>query len=143
MNWYFKVLKNYATFTGRASRTEYWMFTLFQFIISMALLFTGGFFTFTSTLDGGDISFAGIIATYSLLVIYGIVTLVPTIAVTVRRLHDMGKSGVWYLIAFVPCIGGLWLFILTLMESEHGSNQWGPNPHGEGNEGNINEIGRE
>ena len=113
MEWYLKVLSQYADFSGRARRKEYWMFTLFHAIAAAVL----------SVIDiilFGDPSFF-----YGL---YLLGTFIPILAVSVRRLHDIGKSGWWYLIILIPIIGGLILFIFSVMDSEPGSNNWGPNP---------------
>jgi uncharacterized membrane protein YhaH (DUF805 family) len=112
MNWYLKALKQYVDFNGRARRTEFWMFALFNVIISAVL----------SLLDN-------VIGTYGVLSgLYSLAVLLPGIAVTIRRLHDIGKSGVWILIAFVPVIGWIWLLILMVQDSQAGENQYGPNP---------------
>jgi uncharacterized membrane protein YhaH (DUF805 family) len=114
MNWYVDVLKKYATFDGRARRKEYWMFFLFNLIISLALAFIEGIF-------GGP----GVLG-----VLYSLAVLVPSIAVTVRRLHDTGRSGWWILISLVPVIGWIVLLVFMLTDSHPGSNQYGPNPKG-------------
>ncbi|MGW6980671.1 DUF805 domain-containing protein [Streptomyces sp. NPDC054932] len=112
MNHYTDVLKKYAVFSGRARRQEYWMFTLFNVGIVLVL----------AILD-----FA--LGTYPLLVgLYFLGTLVPSLALTVRRLHDLGKSGAWYFIAFVPFIGGIWLLVLTATAGQPQPNQYGPDP---------------
>jgi len=112
MNWYLKVLKQYADFNGRARRKEYWMFELFNIIIVMIL-------AVIDTLLGTD----GV-----LLVLYVLSVFIPSIAVTVRRLHDTGRSGWWILIDFVPLVGPIWLFVLMVLDSQPGENQYGPNP---------------
>ena len=89
MNWYLEVLQKYAIFDGRARRTEYWMFALFNAIIYIVLLVVEG-------LVGGPGILGGI---------YNLVVFIPSIAVTIRRLHDTDRSGWWLLIGFVPCIG--------------------------------------
>lgn len=112
MNWYLEVLKKYAVFSGRARRKEYWMFVLFNLIISLVLGFVEG-------LVGGP----GIIGT-----IYGLAVLIPGIAVSVRRLHDTNRSGWWLLIAFVPLVGVIMLLIFMAADSTPGDNQFGSNP---------------
>ena len=111
MNWYLKCWQQYADFSGRARRKEYWMFTLFNLIIGYGLGTLLGFL---------GLGWLGII--------YSVAVFIPSIAVGVRRLHDIDKSGWWFLIAFVPVIGTLWLIILFCLDSKPGSNQWGPNP---------------
>ncbi len=112
MEWYLKVLKNYATFGGRARRKEYWMFFLFNLIAALVLL----------VLDF-------VVGTYG--VLYGLYLLgviLPSLAVTVRRLHDLGKSGWWVFISLVPIIGGIWLLVLLVMDGTAGDNPYGPSP---------------
>ena len=127
MEWYLKVLKNYAEFTGRARRKEFWMFTLIHLIITYGLIIVGGVF---------ELGFVSIIAG-----IYIIGTIVPNLAVSVRRLHDTGKSGWWILISFVPFIGGIWFLVLAATEGDSGANAYGPDP--KGSDAGINEIGLE
>ncbi len=112
MNWYLDVLKKYAVFDGRARRMEYWMFFLFNVIIAIVL----------NVIDG-LIGTGGVLG-----VLYSLAVLVPGIAVTVRRLHDTDRSGLWILIAFVPFIGAIVLLVFMVMEGSPGQNQYGPNP---------------
>ncbi len=112
MNWYLQVLKNYADFSGRACRTEYWMFVLFNFVIGIVL----------AIIDGVIGSF-GILSA-----LYGLAILIPGIAVTVRRLHDSGRTGWWIFIGFVPFVGVIVLLIFMVLDSQPGSNTYGPNP---------------
>ena len=117
MYWYIKVLKNYAVLAGRARRQEYWMFVLVNIVISIALRLID-----TAVLDA---SLEGVGPLYG---IYGLGVMVPSITVTVRRLHDIGKSGWYLLLAFIPIIGGIWLVVLTCLDSQPGDNQYGPSP---------------
>lgn len=111
MNYYLKVLKEYGNFSGRARRKEYWMFILFNMIFSIAAIF----------LD--------YIIGYGLFYgIYALALLIPAIAVSVRRLHDIGKSGWMLLIVLIPLIGSIWLLILMATDSNPGENQYGENP---------------
>ena len=112
MNWYLAVLKNYAGFSGRARRKEYWTFVLFHVIFSIVALIL-------DYLVGTVVLF---------IILYALAVLIPGIAVLVRRLHDVGKSGWWYFISFVPIIGGIWLIVLLFTDSIPGENQYGPNP---------------
>ncbi len=98
------VFENYANFEGRARRAEYWYFVLFNIIISFALGFIGGMinFEFLST-------------------IYSLAVLVPSIAVAIRRMHDVGKSG-WF------CLIPIYNIVLAVTEGEKGANQYGPDP---------------
>src|SRR5450755_2727913 len=118
MNWYLQALKKYADFSGRARRREYWFFVLFNIIISVVLsvcdVFVG---TYSAAASVGILSG-----------IYTLAVLIPGIAVTVRRLHDTGRSGWWILIVLVPIIGGIWLLVLMFFDSQPGDNAYGPSP---------------
>ena len=134
MNWYLKVLKQYADFTGRARRKEYWMFILFHIIAFVVAILID------STLG---LSFSPEIPYGWVYVLYALATIVPGLAVAVRRLHDIGKSGWWYFIGLIPLIGSIWLIVLFCTDSESGENKWGPNPKGEGLNSTIDQIGTE
>ncbi|MDR0333536.1 MAG: DUF805 domain-containing protein [Dysgonamonadaceae bacterium] len=126
---YLKLLYYYPRSYGRASRKEYWLSSLFSiaFIFAFPLLFSviSDFFTI------GDITenetFMNIGAVLFILMI--LVVTVKNLAVAVRRLHDVGKSGWWLLIFFVP-FGIIWLLVLFLTDSQPGSNKYGENPKG-------------
>ena len=122
MQWYLAVLGNYAGFSGRARRKEYWMFILFNVIISVVLAIIDQ--VVGLTLAEGRIGLLG--ALYSLAVI------IPSLAVAARRLHDTGRSGWWLLIGFIPLIGGLILLYFFVLDSQPGTNQYGANPKGIG-----------
>jgi uncharacterized membrane protein YhaH (DUF805 family) len=127
MNWYMEVLRKYADFSGRARRTEYWMFTLFNFlvyIVLMVLLAAAVFLTGQSSGNGGAI-FLIVVPLW----LYALATLIPGLAVSVRRLHDTGRSGWWMLLAFVP-FGGIVILVFHCMDSQPGPNLYGPNPKG-------------
>ena len=111
MEWYLKVLKQYADFEGRARRKEYWMFVLFNLLISIGLNIIG------YALD-----------TNILGLLYSIAVLIPGIAVSVRRLHDVGKSGWMLFIVLIPLIGAIWLIVLEATEGDPGDNEYGANP---------------
>ena len=104
MNYYLKVLQNYATFSGRARRSEYWYFFLFNIIIAFVLGFVGG------------LTKMPIIST-----IYSLAILIPAIAVGVRRMHDVGKSG-WFLL--IP----IYNLILACTDGINGDNEYGADP---------------
>ncbi|HEX8973658.1 DUF805 domain-containing protein [Oryzihumus sp.] len=109
-------MSKYATFSGRARRSEYWFFYL-AFILVYGILFG------LASATGKPV----------LSVIAGLVVLafvLPMIAATVRRLHDTGRSGWWYLIGLVPFVGGIVLLVFTCQDSVPGDNAWGPNPKG-------------
>ncbi len=120
MEWYLKALRQYADFEGRARRKEYWMFTLFNLIFAILAL----------VIDG-------LIGTGAILYFfYVLATLIPNLSVSVRRLHDVGKSGWMYLVALIPLVGFIWLLVLFVTDSEPGDNIYGPNPKEE-NSGNY------
>ena len=103
MNNYFKVLQNYATFSGRARRKEFWMFVLFNFIVGEVSVVVCG------------------LCIPELAILYPLAVLLPSIAVGVRRMHDVGKSG-WFLL--IP----IYNFILAVTEGEKGENKYGADP---------------
>jgi len=104
MNYYIKVLQNYANFNGRARRKEYWMFVLFNVIITLILTFA--------------LQAAGLQGFEN---IYTLGVFIPSLAVAVRRMHDVGKSG-WFIL--IP----IYNLILALTEGDVGSNEYGPDP---------------
>lgn len=118
MNWYLQVLKKYAVFNGRARRSEYWYFVLFNLIVSIVLGIVDG-------ITGGYSPEAGIGLLGG---IYTLAVLIPSIAVSVRRLHDTERSGWWLLIAFIPLIGAIVLLVFMVQDSKPGSNKYGENP---------------
>lgn len=139
IEWYKKaLLENYANFNGRARRSEYWYFSLMNVLIIMLIVIIGLVVTVGSGSEGGIFSL-GIF--WVLYMLYALGTFIPSIAVLVRRLHDVGKSGWFYFIAFVPIIGGIWLLVLLFTEGDAGPNEYGPDPKNEFQE--MNEIGSE
>ena len=100
MHYYIEAIKKYAVFNGRSSRKEYWMFVLFNFIISFGL----------TLIDSNNTILSDI---------YNLAVLIPSIAIGVRRMHDVGKSG-WFLL--IP----IYNFILTLTKGTEGDNKYGP-----------------
>lgn len=123
MKWYIKVLKQYADFNGRARRKEFWMFTLINFIIIMALQ------TIMMMVGGMNPEAGGIaMAIMGLLGLYSLAVFIPSLAVSVRRLHDTNRSGWWLLISLVPIIGAIVLIVFYVQNSQPGSNQYGENP---------------
>lgn len=124
MDYFISALKNYATFTGRARRSEYWFFTLFYFIFLVLAVILDNLLGITIEDTGiGPLYFISILA-----------MIIPGLAVTVRRLHDVGKSGWFYFIVLIPIIGSIWLLVLMATDGMPGRNQYGPNPKGIGNE---------
>jgi uncharacterized membrane protein YhaH (DUF805 family) len=122
MSWYIAVLKKYAVFSGRARRKEYWMFVLFNIIISFVLGLIDGIVLSSLGIDIGSTKL-GVLGT-----IYGLAIFVPALAVAVRRLHDTNRSGWWLLISLVPFIGAIILIVFFVKDSQPGDNKYGPNP---------------
>lgn len=131
MKWYLKVLKQYADFNGRARRTEYWMYLLFNIIFLFAAAILDNIL---------GLKFSPEIPYGFIYMIYALAVFIPGLAVTVRRLHDVDKSGWFVLIAFIPLVGAIWLLVLYCTEGTPGTNQYGVNPKENFNE--INEIGQ-
>ena len=123
MEWYLKVMRdNYANFNGRARRKEYWMFVLVQTIVMIGLMIL-------DSVLGLDFELQGISLGYGYLYLIGIIVhFIPSLAVLVRRLHDVGKSGWFYFIFLIPLIGVLWLLVLYCTEGQKQDNKWGPDP---------------
>lgn len=120
MNWYLEVLKKYAVFDGRAGQKEYWWFSLFSFIIILVL----------SVIDIVTGTFNVNVGLGLLGSIYTLAVLIPSIAVSVRRLHDTDRSGWWFLINGIPLIGVIVFLVFTAQDSTPGNNQYGSNPKG-------------
>ena len=118
MNWYLEVLRKYAVFNGRARRKEYWTFFLINLVISIVLFAIGGLIGTFSPQAGGGL----------LQGIFSLAILIPSLAVTARRLHDTGRTGWWILIALIPIIGAIVLLVFMVLDSQPGANQYGPNP---------------
>jgi uncharacterized membrane protein YhaH (DUF805 family) len=125
VNWYLKVLKQYVDFNGRARRTEFWMFTLFNAIASIILAVIDnalGLSSFSSY--GGGFSYSlGLLGG-----LYALAVLLPSLGVAVRRLHDTNRSGWWVLISLIPFIGGIVLLVFFVLEGTRGPNTYGQDP---------------
>ena len=117
IEWYLTALRRYAQFDGRSRRREYWSFVVVNWVIPVVAALVAGLL---GRILGGLIG--------ALVGLYALATIIPHLAVTVRRLHDTGRSGWWFFITFVPLIGWIWLIVLMLLDSEPGDNQYGPNP---------------
>jgi len=119
MNWYLKVLRQYADFEGRARRKEYWMFILFNTIFWIIAIALDNIFKITIS----DDLFYG-----PFYILYALAVFIPGLAVSVRRLHDIGKSGWYYLIILIPLAGPIWFLVLVATDSDPGENEYGKNP---------------
>ncbi len=116
MNWYLKGLRNYAVFSGRAQRMEYWMFGLFYIIFAIVIGIIESIFGIG---EAGSGLLSGL---------FVLAMLIPSLAVTFRRLHDTDRSGWWLLIGFVPLIGSIVILVFMIQDSQPGENQYGTNP---------------
>ena len=118
MNWYFKVLRQYVDFSGRARRKEFWMFLLFNMIFAIVAMVLDRVLGLTlQSLGYGWLS-----------LIYCLAVFIPGLAVAVRRLHDIGKSGWNYFIGLIPLVGAIILLVWFCKDSQVGENKWGVNP---------------
>lgn len=114
-DYYLKVWRNYVTFEGRARRSEYWCFTLFNILAVLVL----------ALIDAALFKGHAILSN-----LYALAAFLPGLAVAVRRLHDTGRSGWWYLIALIPLVGAIVLLVFFVTDSDAGPNAYGPNPKG-------------
>ena len=112
------VIQNYANFNGRARRSEYWWFALACFAVTVVLESLGALL--------GKGFLAGLLATVGGL--FSLAVLVPSLAVTWRRLHDVGRPGTHFFFVLIPLVGGILLLVWLLTDSQPGANQYGPNP---------------
>lgn len=111
-DYYLEVLKKYTVFSGRARRAEFWWFVLFNVLVSIVI----------SIIDN-ILSTGGILG-----LIYSLGVLLPSIGVSIRRLHDTGRSGWWLLISLIPLIGFLILLFFYAQDGDPQPNQYGPSP---------------
>lgn len=112
MRWILMCFRKYAVFKGRSSRKEYWVFCFFAAIVAAIL----NLLTPVSEFFG---------VAFNLFVI---AVSIPYVSATVRRLHDVGETGLKYFVVFIPIVGAFWLLLLTLRSSDPGENKYGPNP---------------
>jgi uncharacterized membrane protein YhaH (DUF805 family) len=118
MKWFLIVLKKYVDFSGRAQRAEYWFFSLFYVLFFIALTIVDGIVgLFSAEIGMGLLGGLFILA-----------MIIPSIAVSIRRLHDTSRSGWWILISLVPLIGAIILLVFYCLDSTPGTNAYGPNP---------------
>jgi uncharacterized membrane protein YhaH (DUF805 family) len=132
MKYVSEVFKKYAVFSGRATRAEYWYFSLFVSLVILALTIIqkalGGSYSIINV--SGDSFFILVNIFYFIEIIFDLIVLIPGFTVGIRRLHDVGKSGWWTLLVLLPIIGWIWLLILAVTDSAPGTNKYGPNPKG-------------
>lgn len=117
MKWYLQAFRKYAVFEGRAARREFWMFFLVNLIVQFIVAFMD---STTNSVIGNDVGILGIL--------YTLAVFLPYLSLTVRRLHDTGRSGLWVLIVLVPLIGLVVLLVLLALDGQPGENAHGPNP---------------
>ncbi|MDR1727531.1 MAG: DUF805 domain-containing protein [Acidobacteriota bacterium] len=128
MDWYLKPWRQYGDFSGRAQRKEYWMFALGNMIVYIALMLLISVAAAGSTDQSGDIPPLAV-PPLILLAFYALATIIPNLAVSVRRMHDIGKSGWWIFISVIPFgIGAIWFLVLAVTDSQPGWNAWGESP---------------
>ena len=127
LDWMLMPYRRYADFSGRSRRKEYWMFTLLSVIVSIVLV--GLLFGGMSANEAGEPQM-GVLAYLAtgLLVIWGLASIVPSIAVQVRRFHDQDKSGWFILLGFIPYVGGIVALVFMCIEGTKGPNRFGPDP---------------
>ena len=124
------VFKNYATFSGRARRSEYWYFTLFNVLVITVLSILSSVIGVASYSRSSGAAAAGSLIGSGLMMVYSLATMIPGLAVTCRRLHDVGKAGTYILFALIPFVGSILLLVWECQDSMPGPNQYGPNPKG-------------
>lgn len=126
MDWMLMPLKRYADFNGRSRRKEYWMFALFHILAIVALTIVAVIGGMIGGGDGkmGPLGIVGLVV----LGLFALAMIVPTIAVSVRRFHDLGKSGWFYLLSFIPGVGGFIVLVFMCLEGTPGDNVYGPDP---------------
>lgn len=121
MKWFLEALtKKYATFEGRARRSEYWYFVLF-YVLAVIVLSIVDIVVGTYHEESGFGLFSGL---------FMLATIVPSLAVTARRLHDTDRSGWWQLLYLIPLLGALVMVLFMVLDSQPGANRFGPNPKG-------------
>jgi uncharacterized membrane protein YhaH (DUF805 family) len=137
MKWYLQVLKNYTNFNGRSRRTEYWMFALFNCLfLFLASILDKILGTNFDTIFGIHLKVESqpislhILPLGYIYLIYALVVIIPSLSVSVRRLHDVGKSGWMLLIGLIPILGAIYLLILLVTDSNLAPNQYGDSPKG-------------
>ncbi len=111
------ITKKYAEFNGRATRSEYWYFVLFNVLIMLALSIVG------NIIGGRDVG-------ETLQSLYNLAVLIPSLAVGARRLHDTGRSAWWLLLCLIPIIGWIVLIVFLATDTTPGDNKYGSNPKG-------------
>lgn len=133
MEWMLMPYRRYFDFSGRSRRKEYWMFTLLAVIVAVvlcALMFSGGFPAQEFDAETGVAATPGVMFWIGAtgLGIFWLATIIPSIAVQVRRFHDQDRSGWMVLLAFIPYVGGIIVLVFMCLEGTRGPNRYGPDP---------------
>lgn len=119
--------RNYVNFNGRARRSEYWFFALYNFLAVVLPAFLS--FVLGAEIYGRASNAPGVVAAgLAIAALMLVVNFLPGLAVLVRRLHDTNASGLWALLMFVPQLGGIALFIWCIIPGTRGANRYGPSP---------------
>ena len=122
MKYYIKAIKNYAVFSGRTTRMEFWMFMLFNCLVALAIGVTVGIIATVANMDAADNDYFA--RTMSNL--YVLFILLPTVSILVRRLHDIGRNGWYCLLAFIPVVGVAAMIVIGMLDTEPFPNEYGP-----------------
>ncbi|MEZ5064070.1 MAG: DUF805 domain-containing protein [bacterium] len=118
MKWYIQAIRSFTNYAGRSRRREFWFFQLFNFLF-LAVLFAADVFVGTYDAESDFALFSGL---------YSVVSFLPGLAVSVRRLHDTNRRGWWVLLGLIPFLGPLVLLVFYADDSDEGMNRFGPNP---------------
>ncbi len=127
MEWMLMPYRRYADFSGRSCRREYWMFTLLSVIVAfgaVAVMLAGGVAADAENGTAGPLFWIG----GAVIVIWGLASIIPSIAVQVRRFHDQDRSGWMILLGFIPYVGGIIVFVFMCLAGTRGPNRFGPDP---------------
>jgi uncharacterized membrane protein YhaH (DUF805 family) len=139
MEWMLMPYRRYADFSGRSQRKEYWMWVLFSLIVyavCFALIAAGGLFSVDPDTGAPQLNALAWLG-FGLLGIFALGSVVPALAVLVRRLHDQDKSGWFILLQFIPYVGGIIILVFMCLEGTKGENRFGPDPKGAQNLGDV------
>jgi uncharacterized membrane protein YhaH (DUF805 family) len=130
MHYFTDVIKKYFVFSGRASRREFWMFELSIFVI-MLVIFALTMFVLPLVNEPNtrDLGMNLLWVLIGIHMVFSLAVFIPSLAVLVRRLHDISKSGWWYFISLIPLAGGIWLLVLLSTKGDIGSNEYGADPY--------------
>lgn len=119
------ITTQYADFTGRTRRRDFWMYSLFTALLSLVLSFVDSILGLNIGASEGSEGF-GVLS-----LILSLALFIPGLAIMARRLHDIGRSGWWMLIILIPFIGAIVLFVFEVLDSQPVDNKWGPDPKAE------------